>query len=38
MSQKIRQQTGDKEKSEYFYVYICDDWWVGWLPVRIKED
>ena len=37
MKEKTEQKIRDKQPNEYFYVYIADDWYVGWLPVRITK-
>lgn len=30
-------ETEKKElERKWFYVYICDDWWKGWIPVPIN--
>lgn len=31
-----RENVGNEEP-EYFWVYICDDWVDGWVPVK-RED
>ena len=24
--------------TNYFFTFICDDWWEGWIPIMLKEE